>query len=169
MSEERQEKGKWHVDYRVDKYQGDYASEAEAKAAGAKKVGSVEGEGNLLVTAGIDILEDKLIGAGAAQIYDNGHARIGVGTSSTPATAADTDLGANGVWKGMDSTYPSRASETLTFKSTFGTSDANQAWNEWAIDNGSVAHVLLNHKAPVTLGTKTSGETWVLTVTVTIS
>ena len=169
MSEDKQEKGKWLVKYRLTRYKGDFKSEAEAKAAGAECLGTVERESNLLVNVGIAILEDKLIGAGSAQIYDNGHARIGVGTSSTGAAATDTDLGAGGVWKAMDATYPSRSATVLTFQSTFGSGDANQAWNEWAIDNGSAAHVLLNHKAPVTLGTKSSGETWILQVTVTIS
>jgi hypothetical protein len=169
MSEDKQEKGKWRVKYRVTKYKGDFKSEAEAKAAGAECLGTVERESNLLVNVGIAILEDKLIGAGSATVYSNTYARIGVGTSSTAAAATDTDLGAGGVWKAMDATYPSRSGQVLTFQSTFGSGDANQAWNEWAIDNGSAAHVLLNHKAPVTLGTKSSGETWILQVTVTIS
>lgn len=166
---EKEEHWKAKVEYKVTKYKGDYHSEAEAIAAGAKVVGVLKGKGNLLLTVGIAIILDKLIGAGSAQIFDNGHARIGVGTGSTAAAIGDTDLQTAGVWKAMDATYPSRAVSVLTFQSTFASADANQAWNEWAIDNGSVAHVLLNHKAPVTLGTKSSGETWILQVTVTQS
>jgi hypothetical protein len=165
---DREEVGHYHVVAHVDKYRGDFKSEAEAKAAGAELIGTAEEEGNLLVNVGINVKQQLLIG-GAGQVYDNSHARIGVGTSSTAATAADTDLGANGVWVAMDGGYPTQAAQVLTFKATFGSAVGNQAWNEWAIDNGSVAHVLLNHKAPVTLGTKSSGETWVLTVTVTDS
>lgn len=166
---EKQESGRWNAEYKLTKYKGDFKSEAEAIAAHAKVLDVVKGKRNLLVTVGIAIILDKLIGAGSAQIYDNGHARIGVGTGSTAAAIGDTDLQTAGVWVAMDSTYPSRAGSVLTFQSTFGSAVANQAWNEWAIDNGSVAHVLLNHKAPVTLGTKSSGETWVLQVTVTLS
>jgi hypothetical protein len=172
MDERKKDKetGHWHVHSEVRKYVGDFKSEAEALAAGAKPREIVKGEGNLLANVGIAILLDKLIGAGSAQVYDNGHARMGVGTGSGPAAAADTDASfTNPVWVAMDASYPSRSGTTLTFQSTFGSAVANQAWTEWGIDNGSVATVLLNHKAPVTYGTKSSGETWVHQVTVTIS
>jgi hypothetical protein len=43
--------------------------------------------------------------------------------------------------------------------------DANQAWNEWGIDNTTR---LLNRKVAAN-GTKASGQTWQFTVTVTIA
>lgn len=167
---DKKETGHWRTEFKVTKYKGDFKSEAEAIAAGAEIREVVKGKDNVLANVGIQILEDKLIGAGSAQVYDNAHARMAVGTGSGAGAATDTDATfTNPVWKAMDATYPSRSGQVVTFQATWGSGDANQAWNEWGIDNGSVATVLLNRKAPVTLGTKSSGETWVLQVTVTIS
>jgi hypothetical protein len=73
----------------------------------------VEWEGNLLVNAGIQRLEDLLIGAGG-QAFTNSWARIGVGDGTTAAAASDTDLsavaGSTHRWfQAMDATFPSRA------------------------------------------------------------
>lgn len=159
----------WGVKWTVDKYQGDYASEAEAIAAGAKPYETIHIDGNMLVNAGIALLEDLLIGDGGT-VYSNANAYLGVGDSSTAAAAGQTDLQAasNKLRDAMDATYPSRASQTLTFKSTFGSSDANFAWNEWAIFNDAAAGTMLNRKVE-SMGTKGSGATWVLTATITIS
>lgn len=50
-------------------------------------------------------------------------------------------------------------SRVLAFKSTFGTSAANFAWNEWGIANAASGGRLFNRKA-ASLGTKTSAATW---------
>jgi hypothetical protein len=79
---------------------------------------------------------------------------------------------AGSVGKAMDATYPQHTdttgtagSKTITFRSTFASADANQAWAEWGIDNGTR---LLNRKVAAN-GTKASGQTWQFTVTVTIA
>lgn len=124
--------------------------------------------GNLLVNAGIQLLEDLLIGAGGT-VYSNANAHIGVGDSTTAAAAGQTDLQAatNKLRKAMDSTFPSRASQTLSFKSSFGSAEANFAWQEWAVFNASSAGTMLNRKVE-SLGTKSSG-TWSLQVDISIS
>ena len=128
----------------------------------------IEGEGNILVNAGIQLMLDLLIGAGGT-VYSNANAHIGVGDSTTAAAAGQTDLQAatNKLRKAMEATYPSRASQTLTFRSVFGSSDANWDWEEWAIFNASSSGTMLNRKVQ-DFGTKTTGS-WTLTVTVTIS
>lgn len=172
----------WRAQVRVDKYDGDvdafrarvgtdFADVAAAEAAflaAHAPVESIEREGNILVNAGISLLEDLLIGAGGTA-YNNANAYLGVGDSSTSASASQTDLQAasNKTRVGMDATYPSRSSQTLTFRSTFGAGSANYAWNEWAIFNASSGGTMLNRKAE-SLGTK-SGGSWVLTVTLTLS
>lgn len=139
--------------------------------------GAVEGEGNLLVNQGIQRFEDLLI-AVAVQGYDNTHCRLGVGNDATAAAAGNTDLTAaagsgNRQFVVMDSTFPSRASQTLSFKATHTTGLSNFAWAEWGIDNGTangttVTANLLNHKV-TSLGTKTSAASWAFTVTVVLS
>jgi hypothetical protein len=72
----------------------------------------------------------------------------------------------------MDATYPTHTdstgtagSKTITFRSTYASADANQAWNEWGVGNGTRA---LNRKVAAN-GTKASGQTWQFTVTITIA
>lgn len=126
-------------------------------------------EGNLLVTNGLQLLEDALIGV-AITAFSNANARIGVGDSSTAAAVGQTDLQAatNKLRKAMDATFPSRTGTTLSFKSSFTSGEANFAWNEWAIFNAaSGATSMLNRKVE-SLGTKSSG-TWTLQGDVTIA
>lgn len=144
--------------------------------------GIIEVEHNLLVNAGIQRLEDLLIGAGG-QAYVNTYARIGVGNGSGTAAAGDTDLSAaagsaNRWFQSMAATFPSRAAQTLSFKSSYASADGNFVWNEWGIDQGgagastsgnTVGAPLLNHKTSAALGTKASGATWDFTATLVVS
>lgn len=162
------ERANWSVVWRVDKYRGEVTLADDGRTIRETPYEVVEGKGNLLLNAGISLMLDLLIGAGGTT-YSNANAYIGVGDSSTSASASQTDLQAatNKLRKAMDATYPSRSAQTLTFRSTFGGSDANFAWNEWIIANAAAAGTALNRKAE-SLGTKASG-TWVFTVTVTLS
>jgi hypothetical protein len=68
----------------------------------------------------------------------------------------------------MDSGYPQVSGNTVTYRATFGTGDANFAWNEWGLFNGATGGVMLNRVVEYN-GTKLSGQTWVLEVVVTIN
>lgn len=122
-----------------------------------------------LTDAGRNIMIDGLVGT-ALTAYTNANSYIGVGDSTTAFSAAHTDLQAatNKLRKAMDATYPTRATNVLTFRSTFATTDANFAWQEWAVFNASSAGTMLNRKVE-SLGTKTSSQTWQFTVTLTIT
>jgi hypothetical protein len=136
----------------------------------------LEVSGNLLTTVGLNRLTSLLIGAGG-QALTATSCRLGVGDDSTAAAVGDTDLstGANQYYRIMDSTFPTQANGVTTFKSTFGTGDANFAWNCWGLDvgtptvtsSGTVSGTLFNRKV-ASLGTKSS-TAWVLTTTVTFS
>lgn len=135
---------------------------------------TVEAEGNLLTTAGLDRIT-KLITGGSTATMDATRVRLGVGDSSTAAAVGDTSLGTNQYFRVMDSTYPQQSNGVITLKASFGDSEANFAWNCWGADLGtptvtsgaSVNTPLVNRKV-ASLGTKASG-TWVLTVTITFS
>lgn len=100
--------------------------------------------------------------------FTNANARIGVGNGDDAFDVADTDLqGASKIRKAMEATYPHRADNVLTFRSVFGTSEANFAWEEWGVFNAAAAGVMLNRRV-VDLGVKTSAAVWQLTVTVTV-
>lgn len=144
----------------------------------------VEAEGNLLTTAGLNAITALIIGS-AATSFTNAHSIVGVGASTTTATVADTALGGNGgsAWyQAADASNPTQANGVLTCNSTFGTSAANFAWQEWCWAGattvsaasatlnliGTAGLVMYNHKVQ-SLGTKSSGSTWTLQATVTLS
>lgn len=174
----------WQPAWRVEKYDGDWTPEqiAAGLAGGPSEV--VQVAGNVLTTVGIVRMLNLLKGT-VAQAADNTHTFMGVGDSSTAAAAGQTDLqAATGAthrqWNAMDATYPQLSGTSLIFRSTFATTEANFAWNEVAIelDDGVVSpgtaalstgtQKMFNRKV-VSAGTKTSAQTWVATLTVTIT
>jgi hypothetical protein len=122
-----------------------------------------------LTNTGRDHLAAASIGE-AVTPFNNANAYIGVGDSSTAFNAGQTDLQAatNKLRKAMDATYPSRAGNVLSFRSTFGTSDANFAWNEWGVFNAGSGGTMMNRKVE-SLGTKTSAQSWQITVQLTLN
>lgn len=123
---------------------------------------------NMLLNEGINELLLLLTGGGGVP-YNNANTRIGVGDSTTAESAAQTDLQAstNKLYKAMDSGYPQVGSQQMVVRSTFASAEANFAWNEFTIDNGSVAAKNLNRKVSAQ-GTKIAGQTWQVTVTLTL-
>jgi hypothetical protein len=130
----------------------------------------IEMEHNCLLNTGINEMWDLVTGvvSGASHIFDNAAATIGVGDSATAAAATQTDLQAssNKTYKAMEAGYPTSTSQKATFKSSFGSSDANYVWNEWVVKQATSA-ICLNRKVE-SLGTKSSG-TWTLEVDITLS
>lgn len=187
------ERASWKAHARVDKWDPDQVAWARRRSGLVSPIGPdlaalvkpsevVEWEGNLLCNAGIARMEDLLIGAGG-QAYTNTFARIGVGNGAGTAAATDTDLSAaagsaNRWFQAMLATFPSRSAQTLTFKSSYASADANFTWNEWAIDAGGagtstssavVGAPLLNHRTSAALGQKAVGAVWDFTGTVLLS
>lgn len=172
----------WDTKWKVEKFRGDDAKARELFLPDAQPFDVVEFAGNLLMYGGASCLWQTLIGNGSATgsqtltYFNNGNAYLGVGDNTTAAAATQTDLVAatNKLRKAMDATYPTHTdattvgAATITFRSTFGTSDANYAWEEVATFNGASGGRMLNRKVQ-SLGTKTSAATWVLTETITLS
>jgi hypothetical protein len=109
--------------------------------------------------------------------------RIGVGTSNTAATAADTNLnsiasmtGNNWILCGVAPTTSVVGTPcTAVFTATFGATDAVGAWNEFAIDQGTASAAtvtatapMMNHSAGIGAGTK-AGGTWTATATLSFT
>lgn len=185
------DKGRWIGQYKLTKYdftradgsidtKTQEAFELDSKkglSAGALKdkygvflkSDEVIGE-NLLLNAGINTMLSLLAG-GAGTAYNNANARIGVGDSATAAAASQTALQAatNKLLVAMDASYPTYgSSQQIVFRSTFTGAQANYAWAEFVVDNGGTALVALNRLVSAQ-GTKTSGQTWQVTLTITIS
>lgn len=161
----------WHGVATLRYYAGDWTADEIDRGFAGPPIAEVVGE-NLLMNAGIQVMLDLLIGA-AGTTFANGNTYIGVGDSSAAVAAGQTDLQAstNRFKRVMDATFPSRSGQTLTFRTTYGTSEANFAINEVGVFNGGPAFAtgtMLNRIVQA-LGTKTSAVTLQATVTVTIS
>lgn len=122
-----------------------------------------------LTSAGQTWIATAIIDDGPPTVFDNTNAYIGVGDSNTAFAIGQTDLQAatNKLRVGMEATYPQRTTNTLTFRSLFGTAQANWAWEEWGIFNASTAGTMLSRYVE-TLGTKTSAQSWQITVDIDV-
>lgn len=122
-----------------------------------------------LTNAMRDLIAADVIGESVTE-FNNANAHIGVGDSSTAFAASQTDLQAatNKLRKAMEAGYPSRATNVLTFRSLFSTAQANFAWEEWGVFNAPSGPTMFNRKVEA-LGTKTSAQSWQITVTLTVT
>lgn len=176
---ERHEPIQWRAQWKLEKRWGDWGGEQIDRGEAPEPYEVIEREGNLLAYGGISNIWQCLIGnggSGSLVYFNNSNAHIGVGDSTTAAAATQTDLQAatNKLRKAMDATYPTHTDGTtsgaasIVFRSTFATGDANFAWEEWGVFNGSSGVRMLNRKVEA-LGTKTSAASWQLTVTLSLS
>lgn len=108
--------------------------------------------------------------------FTNATTYTGVGDSSTAAAVGQTDLQAatNKLRKAMDTNYPAiQGEQSVTdrqfkVRSTYGSTDANYDWREFAIFNASSSGTMLDRFVS-SQGTKVSGQVWQLDVTITFS
>jgi hypothetical protein len=123
-----------------------------------------------LTNAGRNFIAAAIVNSGSPTFFTNANAHLGVGDSNTAFAAGQTDLQAasNKVRQAMEATYPTISTNVLTFRSLFATGDANFAWQEWAVFNASSSGTMLSRKVE-SLGTKTSAQSWQLTVDITVN
>jgi hypothetical protein len=121
-------------------------------------------------TIGFSALASLLMADAVYAAFDHDHAYLGVGDSDDAFDLADTDLQAstNKLRKGMETAFPSRTANAITFKAHFATNEANWAWKENCIANHATAGQMLTRKVE-TLVTKTSASEIYLTKTLTIA
>lgn len=145
-----------------------YASDADYKAGNSYD--RVKIDGNALVNEGINYIL-TIIGTDAktGTPFSNANAMLVVGTGSGAAAASDTlATFTSAVSKAMEAGYPTYGTDQkITWKSSFGSGDANQDWNEFGVLNGADDE-LLNRKVSAQ-GTKASGQTWELELEITLS
>jgi hypothetical protein len=121
--------------------------------------------GNCFLNEGINEIFALVCGTGATK-FDNTNAYIGVGDSDAAADPLQTDLqGASKTYKAMDASYPTYgSSQKGTWRSTFGSGDANYAWKEITVANGSSGAAKNMNRKVQAMGTKTSDYTWITTL-----
>lgn len=126
--------------------------------------------GNLLLNEGITALLNLLTG-GAETAFSNANAYLGVGDSSTAASASQTGLQAssNKLYKAMQATYPTISGQTVTFRAQFGSSEGNYAWNEFTVASGNSDSADNLNRVVSAQGTKSSGQTWTVDCAITFS
>jgi hypothetical protein len=182
-------KVKWNVSTTVEKF-NTHQDYIDGKISEINRI-----DGNLLLDGGVTDIWKLVAGetnqGGSTEHYDNDHSYIGVGDSTTVASASQTGLQAlTNIWyKKMDTSYPTVATNKITFKSTFtgtgggGDAEAAFAWEEWSIARGVITpseplddttiiaseiYKNLNRKVE-SMGTKSSAATWVITVEISLT
>jgi len=128
-----------------------------------------EFEGNVFLNEGINLIWTLVCG-GSGTPFNSANSYLGVGNGTTAEDPTQTGLlGSSKLYKKVDSGYPQYGSnQQVVFRATYGGTEANFAWNEFTVANGSSdTAVNLNRKVS-SKGTKTSGSTWILTLTLKI-
>lgn len=128
-------------------------------------------EGNLLLNEGITEFLNLLIG-GTATAFSNANAKLGVGDSIAAAVATQTALQAatNKLYKAMEVGYPQVSNQSVIFRAVFGAAEANFAWEEFSVINGIDEATAKNLNRKVSSqGTKATGQTWQLDLTISFS
>lgn len=182
---------KWRVDTVLNKFDAKAYREAEANGTTVAPYDVHRSTGNMLVYSGADLLWLGLKGGLSATTgLANSHfgstksASIAVGDSNTAAANTQTDLQASTgathrYTKTVDAGYPTHTTGTgastaskMVFRATFSSSQANFAWQEWAIKNrgGQAAGFgrMLN-RAVSSQGTKVNTAIWQFTVTLSLA
>jgi hypothetical protein len=160
-----QEHAKGKLTWKLEKFKAKDSKEIKEK--GIKPYETIERQFNCLLNEGIGNLIDLICGLGTPTAWNNANARIGVGNDATAPAATQTGLlGTSKLYKAMNAGYPQKSVQQSIFQSDFISGEAEWAWLEEAIDNGSVALIDLCRQN-TSLGTKPSGQTWRLSGTIT--
>ena len=115
-----------------------------------------------------DLVAAAIIGQ-SYTAFNSANAHIGVGDGTTAYSPTQTDLqGSNKVRKGMESGYPTRSANTITAQALFGATEANFTWNEIGFFNASSGGTM-GWRWTQSLGTKSSGQSWRITITLPIT
>jgi hypothetical protein len=180
--EKTNDKISWKTNWRIDKFhdsegqveqalKSGLSSEMAISKFGQAFITTEKFDANLALNEGLQELIDIICGLGTPTKWDSANARLGVGDSNTSEAATQSGLQAstNKTFKAMDTNYPARTNQTVEWRATFGSDDANYAWEEYTVVNAATdAGKNLNRKA-ASKGTKASGETWTLSLQVTFS
>ena len=138
--------------------------------AGKNFLGREVFERNVALNEGLQYLIDTITGIqGSPVLWDHTNARVGVGNNTQAADAGDAGLlGGSTAFAVMDTGYPQRSGQIGKWRGSFGDGQAEFAWEEYTVDNGSGSDKNLNRYV-TSKGTKGSGETWTLEVDITFS
>lgn len=174
-----QEKANWKREWVVRRFnnaeeaKSGIAPETIIDATGRVLPGETRIEGNVLLNEGINaVLLPLLCGTASPTAYDNANARLGVGNDDGAVAEDATQTGLQGsstTFKAMSSGFPTVGSQKATWQAEFGGTEGNHAWQEFTVVNAADdTGDNLNRKVS-DQGTKASGQTWTLSLEITIS
>lgn len=159
--------GTWSPTFLLKKYANDEAFQAGQPFAVSRF------QHNTLLLEGRYEMQRLITGGSAPVAYDHDHAYIGVGAGSLPeALETQEGLQSSGgslCWQPMDTDYPSVAGTIATYRSTFGSADANYDWQEFTLVNAANDDGRNMFRKVSNQGTKVNGQTWTLTITVELT
>jgi len=134
------------------------------------KVERREIHGNVFLTEGINFIWRMVTGEAGLTPFDENNSYIGVGNGTDPENASQTGLtGTQKYYKRVDSGYPKINGNQITFRATFNIDEANFTWNEWTVANGPNDNAINLNRKVEALGSKTSGQVWIMEITLSIS
>jgi len=136
---------------------------------------TVEFDGNAMLNTGINHIWNLITGATSGTLFNTASSYLVVGSDSTAAAASQTgpqaaDTTTARFYNGMDTGYPAvAASQTMIWRATFDTNEANFKWSEFLVANGNTATAIHLNRKVSDQGTKVSGQQWELTLSISLS
>jgi hypothetical protein len=150
--------GKWQPRWKIEKYN-----------AQGKLYAVEEFAGNLLLNEGVNAMWKLIAGVGGTP-FNTTNSYIGVGDGTTPALGEQTGLqGSNKLYKPVDPTYPQISNNTITYRATFNSGEANFSWQEFTIANGDSDSAINLCRKVEDHSTKPLNDTWVVNLSITLS
>lgn len=159
------EHSQWRVTWEVRKWMDE-----------AKRIAGLEPDEvctetqNIILDAGANEMLKLITGTGGTA-FSAANTYLYVGSDSSPENAAQTGVlatGNNRAYAAVDSGYPSVTGRQMVYQATFGNNDANFAWNEASIVNGTGVNAVAMNRKVSSFGTKTQGS-WSLRITVSLT
>lgn len=159
------EHSQWRVEWRVEKW-----ADTARKLAGLPPDEIACETQNIVLDVGATEMLNLIAGTGGTP-FSAENSYIHVGTDTTAENAAQEGVLATGSNKAsapLDEGYPVVTGRQVVYRASFGDTEANFAWNEAAIVNGSGTNAVAMNRKVAELGTKATG-TWTLQITLTLT
>jgi hypothetical protein len=124
---------------------------------------------------GRNIIAAVLNGESITPLLTATGAVLWVGSGTGAHDAADNHLKGTSIAATMESGYPSRSVNALSYRGLYATNVANFEWQEWGVKNSTAsatstaANVFMLQRMQESLGTKANTQQWQLTVTNTLT
>ena len=154
----------WKVEWLIEKW-----NSLSEKISGVAPYEVVSDGQNIILDNGANEILKIISGTGGT-VYNNTNTKIYVGTSTTAENASQTGVlatGSNRAYAAVDPGYPTVDGRTVVYRATFGDAEANFAWNEASIVNGTEINAVAMNRKVSSMGTKNGGA-WTIQITISL-